>query len=410
MRLKSWMLAACLLAAPVVTVAPATAAPKAAPFPIAPHSQVNVEWWYVNAHVTTEKGRRLALVGSFFRFGNGVSILDGVSPQPRAHYLIYSVTDLDRKTQRAYSLADTNMTMYLKQVAPLLALAHPKDKSAVAMMKALGAGRLPAPHIQIPSPAVAQTKPFRLEYGKDNTLSSVSDDNTSVHVTLNAGGSDKIDLTLSAQRPAMAVGGKGETGLRTPTDMYYFSLTRCGVAGTMDTGAGAEKITAGQGWMDHQWGNSWVAQNDGWDWWGVQLTDGTDILFWRQRDLATGKIFFPLATFIDHNGRQIVTKKIAFKPDPASSWVSPATGVKYPTAWTVDFPEQKLHLKIQGDIQAQEIPILGPGGSIWEGSCAVSGARRLENGTRVPVFGSAYMELVGYNSPATKTSLIPSKK
>ncbi|MEO7714857.1 MAG: lipocalin family protein [Capsulimonas sp.] len=409
MRLKSLMLAACLGAAPVIGVLPAVAAAKAAAFPIAPHPRVNVEWWYVNARVTTEKGRHLALVGSFFRFGNGVSILDGVSPQPRAHYLIYSVTDLDSKTQRAYSLADTNMTMYLKQVAPLLAMSHPKDKSAQALMKALGKGALPPPHIQIPSSAVVQSKPFRLEYGKDNTLTSIKDDNTSVHVMLNAGGADKIDLTLLARKPMMAVGGKGETGLVTPKDMYYFSLTRCGATGSVDTGAGAEKIVAGQGWMDHQWGNSWVAQNDGWDWWGVQLTDGTDILFWRQRDLATGKIFFPLATFMDAHGVQTVTKKISFKPDPASYWTSSVTGVRYPTAWTVDFPEKKLHLQIRADVQAQEIPILGPGGSIWEGSCVVEGSQRRAGG-KVSVSGTAYMELVGYNSPATKASLIPSKK
>ena len=84
-------------------------------FGVAAHDAVNIEWWYVNAHVTTDQGRHLALIGSFFRFGTGVSPFDGVSPVPRAHYLIYAVTDLDKKTQRAYSLADANMVALLKQ-------------------------------------------------------------------------------------------------------------------------------------------------------------------------------------------------------------------------------------------------------------------------------------------------------
>ena len=165
--------------------------------------------------------------------------------------------------------------------------------------------------------------------------------NTTFTLHLDAGGRDKIQLTLASQKPPMAVGGKGETGLQKPTDMYYYSLTRCGVSGTVDTGAGPEKITDGQGWFDHQWGNSWVASNDGWDWWGVQLDDGTDILFFRQRDLATGKVFFPLATFMDKQGHQTVTKNIVFTPDPQSLWKSPKTGVTYPLAWTVTFPEHK---------------------------------------------------------------------
>ena len=64
--------------------------PKPAAFGVAAHNDVNIEWWYINAHVTTDKGRHLALIGSFFRFGSGVNPLDG-SPLPRAHYLIYAV-------------------------------------------------------------------------------------------------------------------------------------------------------------------------------------------------------------------------------------------------------------------------------------------------------------------------------
>lgn len=405
------------------------ATPPPAAFGVAAHSNVNIEWWYVNAHVTTDKGRHLALVGSFFRFGSGFNPLDG-SPAPRAHYLIYAVTDLDKKIQRPYSLADANMIALLKQFGPLLAAQNPHDRGIRAFLTGLDQGRLPPPHQKLAGAASVVNSPFRLAYGQDNTLAGTNVTNTAFALNLNAGGPDKIHLTLTSQKPPMAVGGKGETGLHTPTDMYYFSLTRCAVNGTVDTGAGPETITGGQGWFDHQWGNSWVASNNGWDWWGVQMDNGTDILFFRQRDLKTGRIFFPLATFMDKDGRQSVTKKIVFMPDPKALWESPKSGVTYPLGWTIAFPEKNLILSITAKIKNQEMPILGPGAGIWEGVCSVSGfdmnhsealkthetSHSYDNttGRATITFGStmlpnmagiAYMELVGYSSPAVKAML-----
>ena len=151
-----------ILAAPAP---PALGAGGTAAFGVAAHSDVNIEWWYVNAHVTTDKGRHLALIGSFFRFGTGVSPFDGISPVPRAHYLIYAVTDLDKKTQRPYSLADVNMIALLKQFGPLLAAQNPKDKGAQAFLLALSQGKLPPPHQKIAGQASIVNAPFNIAYG-----------------------------------------------------------------------------------------------------------------------------------------------------------------------------------------------------------------------------------------------------
>jgi len=392
--------------------APPPAPPAPAAFGVAAHNDVNIEWWYVNAHVTTDKGRHLALIGSFFRFGAGVNPLDG-SPIPRAHYLIYAVTDLDRKTQRPYSLADSGMISLLKQFGPLLAAQNPRDKGVRAFLAGLDQGKLPPPHQKIAGEASVVSTPFRLAYGKENTLAATNAANTAFDLNLDAGGPDRIHLTLASQKPPMAVGGKGETGLHTPTDMYYFSLTRCAVGGMVDTGAGPEKVTGGQGWFDHQWGNSWVASNNGWDWWGVQLDDGTDILFFRQRDLKTGRVFFPLATFMDREGRQSVTRKIVFTPDPKALWKSPKSSVTYPLAWTVDFPDKGLQLHLTAAVKNQEMPILGPGAGIWEGLCRVDAYQgpvlapgEVFNGPVQHIPGVAYMELVGYSSPAVKKQVM----
>ncbi len=427
------------LRTPTLSAPAATPTPKPAAFGVTAHSDVSIEWWYVNAHVTTEKGRHLALIGSFFRFGSGVNPLDG-SPLPRAHYLIYAVTDLDKKTQRPYSLADSHMISLMRQFGPLLAAQSPHDQGVRAFVTALNAGHLPAPHRKITGAASVVSAPFRLAYGKDNTLTATNSTDTSFDLNLNAGGPDRIHLTLTAQKPPMAVGGKGETGLKRANDMYYFSLTRCAVGGTVSTGAGPEAVTGGQGWFDHQWGNSWVASNDGWDWWGVQLENGTDILFFRQRDLKTGRVFFPLATFMDKDGKQSVTRNIVFTPDQSALWKSPKSGVTYPLGWLVDFPDKHLQLHITAKVQDQEMPILGPGAGIWEGVCdvkasylysltpprsipadvlaqmkrmlpkATSGSTMTEVSAMIDVSGVAYMELVGYGSPAVKATVTRSGK
>jgi predicted secreted hydrolase len=371
-------------------------------FPIQPHDNVNVEWWYVNAHVTTERGRHLAVVGSFFRFGKGVSPFDGVTPMPRAHYLLFAVTDLDRKVQRSYSMGDTNMVQQLKVLTMLQPAENPNAPAVKALTQALNSNKLPAPHEVISGQVQVTSKPFSLDYGSGDRLTATGAQNLWYTISLNDG-KDKIQLTLSSQKAPMAVGGKGETGLVKPSDMHYFSLTRCQVGGTIDTGDGPERVSNGEGWIDHQWGDSWVAQNDGWDWWGVQMDNGTDILFFRQRDLATGRIFYPLATFMDKDGHLTVTKKIVFRADPKSLWRSSRSGVRYPLGWTVTFPEKNLKLHIGTTVKDQEIPTLGAGGAIWEGSCSVSATPITASDYSIP--GVAYMELVGYNSPAVKAQL-----
>jgi predicted secreted hydrolase len=260
----------------------------------------------------------------------------------------------------------------------------------------LDAGRLPAPHKLLDGPATINNSPFALRYGRSDSLTPAAGPN-SYALILGDAGADRLNLTFNPSKPPMAVGGKGETGLKTPTDMYYFSLTRCAVSGTIDTGHGPEPVASGQGWFDHQWGTSWVADNDGWDWWGVQLDNGEDILFYRQRDLSTGRVFSPSATFMDVQGVQTATSNVIFTPDPTWVWRNPSDGTLFPLGWTISFPGKSLTLHIYAAVEHQAIPTLGPGGGIWEGSCRVAGT---EKGSAVD--GVAYMELVGYDSPGAK--------
>jgi len=118
-----------------------------------------------------------------------------------------------------------------------------------------------------------------------------------------------------------------------------------------------------------------------------------------------------------------VTKKIVFTPDAKALWKSPKSGVTYPLGWTVSFPDHNLSLHITAEVQNQEMPILGPGAGIWEGLCdvtadvarftlpaAVSLADVQKYGLSLQKHGVAYMELVGYSSPAVKKQFVSERR
>lgn len=378
-------------------------------FPDAPHPGALVEWWYANAHVTTKRGRHLAIVTAFFKFGSPSAAASmGMPSMPPSHYLIYAVTDLDRKTQRSYSYADTAMASGLKN---LLLLTGAQDPRSMSILRALLHDRLPAPHRMITGPIGIASNPFSMKYGTAGSMAAIPDHLDAYRLTLGTG-DDRVDFDLASTKPVMPVGGNGETGIVKPDDMYYYSLTRCDVTGDI----GGDSVASGQGWIDHQWGSSWTTRSSGWDWWGIQLDGGTDILMFQQRNLATGKTFFPLATILDGEGNLTVVRRIKFVPVPGAVWKSPRSGYVYPTAWDISFPDLYFDMRITADIDSQEIPILSPGGDIWEGSCQVFASGRRPFGRIDPpipgmrlgysTHGVAYMELVGYDrSPAGHTQL-----
>src|SRR5262249_18416790 len=105
-----------------------------------------------------------------------------------------------------------------------------------------------------------------------------------------------IDLRLTATRPpALHRGGYLQFG--PAGDSYYYSRTRMLVDGTLQVGESARVVT-GLAWMDHQWGDfRYDPAQGGWDWFGVQLDDGSDLMVTRLRD-ATGAVVGGYGTFI----------------------------------------------------------------------------------------------------------------
>jgi predicted secreted hydrolase len=192
----------------------------------------------------------------------------------------------------------------------------------------------------------------------------------------------------------MRVGDAGKTGLDRPDDMFYVSLTRMTASGTLARNGNAPETVTGEGWLDRQWGTSWVVQDTGWDWFGVQLNDGSDLIVYQIRDNKTGAIRRREATLLTRDGKQIVDRAPTFTTLGAS-YTDPATKITFPQTFRVTLPSTGHALTFTPAFGGQIIPVIGIGDAIWEGAINVTGNMG-RDGT--PVRGRGYMELVGYRA------------
>ncbi|HVK04905.1 MAG TPA: lipocalin family protein [Armatimonadaceae bacterium] len=369
---------------------PARTTPVGLPQDAGPHDAATIEWWYYNAFLTTESGKRYAVVASFFR--------TGLTKEKKGHYLIYSLADLDAKKKTAYSVLDRSNRELLKSLMPLVAQLKPEDPKPLQLLALLQKDRLPEPHRAFPGVAKVTTAPrFSIALGEENRLEQATDDARTWKAALR-GDDFALDLTLAQpDRPPMLVGDVGKTGLNRPDDMFYVSLTRMAASGTLTRGEKAEKVT-GVGWLDRQWGSSWVVGDNGWDWFGVQLADGSDLIVYRIKDNATGRTLRTEATLLKPDGVQVVDRDVTFTPRGA--WTDPATAIKYPAAFGVKLNTLGHALTMTPAFPDQTIPVIGIGDAIWEGVVNVTG--RAKDGSAVT--GRGYMELVGYRAAASSAA------
>lgn len=203
----------------------------------------------------------------------------------------------------------------------------------------------------------------------------------------------RLDLSLVPTKPVVLHGNAGfsRKGDTRNQASYYYSFTRLAVSGSIEFRGKAHDVR-GFAWMDHEFGSSILLKDQaGWDWFSLQLDDGTDVMVFhlRKQDGSTER---PFGTFVprtgvpeDLDGRSIVIT-------PGEMWTSPHTKAQYPLTWTVKVPDKKLSLEVTPLIRDQELASeRGAGIAYWEGAVSVKGLRDGKS-----VRGRGYMELTGY--------------
>jgi len=166
----------------------------------------------------------------------------------------------------------------------------------------------------------------------------------------------------------------------------YYSRPQLQTQATL-TRAGQALTLSGRSWLDHEWSDNLLGQAVGWDWLGINLHDGRALTLFQLRRADGGR------SFAGGSLRMPGQPDRSFAPDevamqPTRHWTSPATGTRWPVAWTLQSPAGALTL--EACLDAQEIDARGSSGLVyWEGLARLRDAAGRE-------IGLGYLELTGY--------------
>ncbi len=203
-----------------------------------------------------------------------------------------------------------------------------------------------------------------------------------------------ISLQLAPVKPPVFHGDGGYSlkGSRPENASCYYSFTRLDAEGRLTLDGKAVAVT-GYGWMDHEFSTAPLEPGIvGWDWFSLQLSDGTELMIFLLRLKSGGLHPASSGTFVDASGaaRHLQRRQVAVAV--MDSWKSPSSGAIYPSRWRIDILPLGIHLTVASRLADQEMKTArSTGVTYWEGSVAIDGRT---NGAAVS--GSGYVELTGY--------------
>jgi predicted secreted hydrolase len=204
-----------------------------------------------------------------------------------------------------------------------------------------------------------------------------------------ADGDYQLQLDLSSdQAPVL----NGDAGLSRKADTpgaasYYYSMPRLQAVGRL-TRQGVAMPVSGRVWLDREWGSGALGANQqGWDWFALDLDDGSALMFYALRDRDGSRDAHSAGTFVDAAGQATPLANADVQIEVQRQWSSPRGG-RYPAQWLLQVPSQQLRLQVEPLLADQE---LATQPRYWEGAVRVTGWHR---GARVRAQG--YVELVGY--------------
>ncbi|MFL5710874.1 MAG: lipocalin family protein [Chloroflexota bacterium] len=329
---------------------PADPVPVVLPRDDGPHARLT-EWWYYTGHLRAEDGSRYGFEYVIFRAERGrfpvswVSHL-AVTDEGGDRFVFGQRLEVGRQVDRSSPGAGFDLSM---------------------------SGADPA------SPAAAETAPWTM------TGSDGRDRLTAVDPR-----GFGVDLAVTATKPPALHDDDGWIDFGPAGGSYYYSRTAMAASGSLTLDGRPVKVE-GTAWFDHQWGDFISVGGGGWDWFAVNLADGTDLTLSLVRE-ADGSYPLVYGTVVDAAGNVRHLDRDAFSVQVTDRWTSPATGADYPAGWTIGIPGDDLTIELRPTVAAQELDTRATTGVIyWEGSQVVHASRG-----GVALGGEGYVELTGY--------------
>ena len=214
-----------------------------------------------------------------------------------------------------------------------------------------------------------------------------------------------IDLVLQSGKPLVLNGERGlsRKGAQPGNASYYLSFSRLPTHGTVRTRDGVSREITGNSWFDREWSTSALpAGVDGWDWFALQFTDSTELMFYRLRRTDGSTDVFSAGTWIAADGTTAPLASTDVAIDGLDRWTSPIDGAVYPARWRLRSSALRLDLEVNPVLADQELDL---NVRYWEGAVDARGTR---NGN--PVAARGYVELTGYaREPGAGSGLRPAR-
>ncbi len=317
-----------------------------------PHPQYRNEWWYLTGNLDDAGGRRFGFELTFFRFALTPSMPDADSNWRSMHVYIAHLAISDVDDEKFY-------------------VAQRFSRAALGL-------------------AGAQSEPFRV-WIDDWEIAAESGADANVWRLLAGERDFSLDLHLRAVKSPVLNGANGLSpkSAEPGNASYYYSITRWQTGGTLRIGS-TQFSVSGLSWLDREWSSSALAANQqGWDWFALQLSDGSDMMFYNLRLNDGRQDPMSAGTWIGADGQVSHIDRSELEIVVTDRWQSPSGGI-YPAAWTLHLPRESLRLELVPVLADQELITTV---RYWEGAVDVSGERQ-----GLPVSGRGYVELTGYAS------------
>jgi predicted secreted hydrolase len=332
--------------------AAATPAPVRFPRDHGPHDLLT-EWWYYTGHLASQDGRRFGFEYVIFRaerdpFGVGWAAHLAVTDEQGGRFAYDQRAELGDRADR--SVPDEGFDLAIAgDVDPGI---HGREPTW-NMTGGLGDDRLAA----------------QGERSRDGLAIG-------------------LELELHDEREPLLHGDDGYVTFDASTGSYYYSRPRMVASGVITLGD-EELPVSGSAWFDHQWGD-FLSVGTGWDWFAVNLDDGTDLTVSVVR-APQGRDRLVYGTIRDeHGSRSLVARDITVEVQ--GQWTSPWTAITWPAGWRLEIPGEGLVVELRPTVADQELDTRATTGVVyWEGSQVVHAER-----DGVVIGGAAYVELTGY--------------
>jgi predicted secreted hydrolase len=203
-----------------------------------------------------------------------------------------------------------------------------------------------------------------------------------------------VELSLKSEKAPVIHGqdGVSQKAEGAGRASHYISLTRLDTRGTV-TLEGKQFSVEGLSWMDHEFFTHQLEPGQaGWDWFSLQLDDGSEIMLFQIRRTDGLRDRFSAGTFIDRSGRTTHLSMNDFSLTPGEIWTSPETGGRYPIHWTIRVPRLGFESQVTTPLPQQELAEKNEASpAYWEGAIRVTGMVKSK-----PVQGVGYLEMTGY--------------